>query len=66
MKLIISKSVQYDIASPDSKFCNECSFVRPKKCGLFRKGLQKDKHERYYRRCEACLFAEVKPHVKES
>ena len=63
MKIIASKYLQYDLAEPDDTFCNECPFVSTKKCILFFKGLQKQKGDKFYRRCEKCLFAEARPHI---
>jgi hypothetical protein len=65
MKIIMSKCLQYDLAEPDATFCNECPFVRSGKCILFFKGLQRQKGDKSCRRCEKCLFAEVKPLEKE-
>lgn len=61
MKIIVTKHLQYDLAEPDDKFCNDCRFMKSGRCDLFMKGLLKRRHEPQYRRCDKCLFAQVRP-----
>jgi hypothetical protein len=68
MRLIISKSIQYEEPTPDAKFCNQCTFLNPeasKQCYCFNRKLKKGKTDKSYRRCKDCLFHEMKPINKE-